>query len=286
MKSFLAGDTAAMPLDMRGRSNNVEEVRYHDSQEIRAPSLPVPSVYAKKSFIFQQFKSSCPQLLTEVNRIVDVGLSQLRKDGREGTVDARLAVYRAAFQRFIDDFNIYRPFLQSVKTEYDSSIDVMLNRLGSVSTAHCDFAVKDEEHAIAVRILRKLHSSEMKTVKDQNIALNATIAAKEEEMRNIEFKSAFEQTKNTKLQQELKEAKKLIAILAKALHLLEEDKTKRSSEDQAISAEIIALNSSAQKSQEEIERYVCWPVWSCSHTHHRDALIIRQDYHSLMSISI
>ena len=40
----------------------------------------------------------------------------------------RLRVYRDAFQLFIDEFNIYKPFLNAVKYEYDATLDFLSAR--------------------------------------------------------------------------------------------------------------------------------------------------------------
>jgi hypothetical protein len=171
-------------------------------------------------------------------------------------LEARLAVYREAFQRFIDDFNIYRPFLQSVKVEYESAIDILLDRLRSVSMIHGDFAVKDEDHAIAMRDLRRKHAAEIAKLIDKSKGLLLTISMKEKEIMNIEQRTASVHTKNTKLAQELDESKKSIGILAKALHGLEEDRKVHDIEGLASSAENLSLQMSIQKSHDEIERSV------------------------------
>ena len=253
MQSILAGDaqtSSAQGSQFHDLRDGLD--RYHD--EARPPDLPKPSTFAKRSLAFLPFKSSSPQLLVELNRIVDAGLRQLGMDGQEDVLEARLTIYKEAFQRFIDDFNIYRPFLQSVKAEYESSIDIMWDRLRSVSTIHGDFAVKDEEHAIATRELRQQHSSQVRMLKEQIKGLFSKISLKDEEVRNIDMNMTSIQTKNLKLQQELEEAKKSISILAKALHALEEDKKIHDSQSLASSAENLSLQMTILKSHDELER--------------------------------
>ena len=48
----------------------------------------------------------------------------------------RLRVYREAFQRFIDEFNIYKPFLNEVKYEYEATLDFLASRYHSKGIQH------------------------------------------------------------------------------------------------------------------------------------------------------
>jgi hypothetical protein len=86
----------------------------------KPPNLPKPSSFKQKNLAFLPFKSSSPDLLAEIKRLIEGGLREIRLEEREDVFDARLKVFQKAFQRFIEDFGIYRPFLESVKLEYDN----------------------------------------------------------------------------------------------------------------------------------------------------------------------
>eukprot|EP00596_Hydrurales_sp_CCMP1899_P011017 CAMPEP_0119045208 /NCGR_PEP_ID=MMETSP1177-20130426/38036_1 /TAXON_ID=2985 /ORGANISM="Ochromonas sp, Strain CCMP1899" /LENGTH=127 /DNA_ID=CAMNT_0007016595 /DNA_START=135 /DNA_END=515 /DNA_ORIENTATION=+ len=117
----------------------------------KPPNLPKPSSYKQKNLAFLPFKSSSPDLLAELKRLIEGGLREVRIEDREDVLDARLVVFQKAFQRFIDDFGIYRPFLESVKLEYDNMIDELWQRIRSVPTNELEYAMKEERNIIAMK---------------------------------------------------------------------------------------------------------------------------------------
>ncbi len=88
---------------------------------------PPASARSPRGGYFQNYSLNKPQLLTELNEIVAFGLKKIAnvkatEDFVDGADLSRLDVYREAFARFIEDFNIYKPFLNQLKLEYDTAI--------------------------------------------------------------------------------------------------------------------------------------------------------------------
>jgi hypothetical protein len=220
----------------------------------KPPNLPKPSSYKQKNLAFLPFKSTSPDLLAELKRLIEGGLREVRIEDREDIFDARLVVFQKAFQRFIEDFGIYRPFLESVKLEYDNMIDELWQRLRSVPTNEIEYAMKEERNIIAMKDMKIQHTIQIKDMGDQRKAIITSNLLKERDMKNAEVAAKSVQIENEKLQQELEEAKKSITMLTKALNGLEEEKRLHDEREIAHSTENSSLYSSIQKALEDIER--------------------------------
>jgi hypothetical protein len=226
------------------------------NKEPRPPDLPKSSAYAQKGVVFQPYKSTCPQLLTDINGLVNAGLYQIRKEGQEDVPEARLSVYQEAFQRFIDDFNIYRPFLESVKVQYESVIDDLQNRLESALSIPGDIAENNEEHTITVKELEQKCASQIRELEKEKRLLMEQLSNKEKDKHDIELDTVLIGIRNEKIQQELDESKRMISILTKALQGLEEEKRMHDVNEITHAANSLSLQSSIQKSHDELERLV------------------------------
>ena len=203
---------------------------------------------------FVGFRSASPQLLTDINRLLQIGLHDLKKKGTDGSVDATLEVYKSVFQRFIDEFNIYRPFLLSVKEQYEKAIHAMVERSQATTTYHLDFAAKDEEHAIQVREITRQYISQVNELKESNKSLGHKLAEREKKAREHEIQIDDLKNKNTTMQLQLDEAKSAVGVLTRALNNLEGEKGKQDLREQEHNSEISFLNSNLQKSNSDLEK--------------------------------
>ena len=73
----------------------------------------------------QHETGSQPKLLQELDQFITSELNVLGIDCGSSSEPnaARLQVYREAFRHFMEEFKTYKPFLSSVKNEYDSVLD-------------------------------------------------------------------------------------------------------------------------------------------------------------------
>ena len=82
---------------------------------------------------------SRPPLLREIEEFLVHNLNPISTDDtltEDWLSNKRLRVYREAFQRFIDEFNIYKPFLNEVKYEYEATLDFLASRYHSKGIQH------------------------------------------------------------------------------------------------------------------------------------------------------
>lgn len=68
----------------------------------------------------------------------------------------RLDVYRNAFQHLIDEFNVYRPFLSALKSEYDSVLHSFSDDVRCVESLRMEAVLKEKE------LTAKLNQAERK----------------------------------------------------------------------------------------------------------------------------
>ena len=226
-----------------------------DKEQPHPPEDPKPS---SASFLqnasFVGFRSASPQLLTDINRLLQIGLHDLKKKGIDSSVDATLEVYKSVFQRFIDEFNIYRPFLLSVKEHYEKAIHVMVERLQATLTDHVDFAAKDEEHAMEVREITRQYVSQVNELKESNKSLGHKLTEREKKAREHQIQIDDLKNKNATMQLQLDESKSAVGVLTRALNNLEEEKGKQDLREQEHNSEMSFLNSNLQKSSSDLEK--------------------------------
>jgi hypothetical protein len=78
------------------------------------------------------YVSSRPALLRQIDEYLHEKLSALSADDQAFTEDwlgnQRLKAYREAFQMYIDESNIYKPFLLALKHEYEVLLDFFSGR--------------------------------------------------------------------------------------------------------------------------------------------------------------
>lgn len=222
-------------------------------KSLRPPDQPKPS-YLHQNASFSAFRSANPQLLSDINRQLQTGLHDLKRKGVDGSVEATLDVYRGAFQNFIEEFNIYRPFLESVKTQYEKTLDTLGDRLRSAVTFHVDFAAKDEEHAVELREMARQQVMQVNELREANKTLGTLMADRDRRLKDAEAERDELRAGNTKLQGELNEAKNAIGILTRGLSNLEEEKRKQDLREQDHASELSFLNSQLQKTASDLEK--------------------------------
>jgi chromosome segregation ATPase len=232
----------------------IKSLRRNENIHPNPPDLPKPS--SNQSYLgsvsFQPYRSTRPQLLVEINAIVEAGLRDL--EGRADTPSPRLSVYRMAFQRFIDEFTIYGPFLQSVKHEYDDCIDQLWERLREVATVHADLAVKDEEHAVLSRSVHKAHKEEVKALQEKIKSLELALVRKDHDVQNAQQAAAEAKDQFEKRLDEIEELRKANDMLVRSLTQLEADKAICEARELEKSGEIVTLHATIQKNLEDADK--------------------------------
>ena len=107
--------------------NNVTKIQIPTKPKTLKPSS-LQGYY--KAVSFKPYITNNPALLHELNDIISFGISSINNVDSFHDILV-LEVYQNAFQRFIEDFGIYRPFLETVKNEYDKIVNLYVDHLES-----------------------------------------------------------------------------------------------------------------------------------------------------------
>lgn len=99
-------------------------------------SIPRPPSASKRSIAAtvnspRSYVPSRPPLLRDIEEFLAKKLTDISTEEpmtEDWLSNKRLRVYREAFQLYIDEFNIYKPFLNAVKYEYECTLDFFSSR--------------------------------------------------------------------------------------------------------------------------------------------------------------
>lgn len=236
--------------DVRG----VEKVSNRDQP--RAPREPRPSEALKpngKSIRTDSYSMARPALLGEVTKIIDDGIKRLQRSGSKND-DERLEVYREAFQKFIDEFNIYRPVLMSVKREYDSRLSGLREKLTTYSSYDSEMAVKEQETINKIRNIQHYSEIKIQQVTDRARDLEMTVLKLESEKKLLQTELQQSEEVNMRLSNDCDEMRNTCVTLTNSLSRLEEERRISKALESTMSSEISNLKFSEGKANEEIER--------------------------------
>jgi hypothetical protein len=150
------------------------------------------------SNVIQHETGSQPKLLQELEKFVNSELNVLGLDNSNSSEPnaARLQVYREAFRHFMEEFKTYKPFLSSVKNEYDSVLDKYARRLHYIPALRARISTMEASTKQQVRREADAHSAEIRKIK-------ITIRATEERLKEMEKLNESLINDNVKITKEL-----------------------------------------------------------------------------------
>jgi len=201
---------------------------------------------------FKQYRSTRPALLEELNSMLN---SRLQKDAV--TDDARMhnfQIYREAFQRFIDDFNIYKQFLTSVKHEYDSHIEKFAYEIRTVTGLRTELATKEQEYGMLLRTVERAQEHKMVDIDNEKRGLEKSLKEQAAVLKNLQSDNVRLTTSANKAIKDFEELRATCNTLTNSLSRLEAERRVNQATQAAKVHEFIALKSTAQKSLDEIDR--------------------------------
>eukprot|EP01038_Epipyxis_sp_PR26KG_P013229 gene13229-17729_t len=225
---------------------------------------------------FTAYRSNNPELLSQVNLIVENGLSQIKhqfddmnsprniqinfnnnSNGKSDSIQhqfAKLEIYKLAFQKFIDHFTIYGPFLNSVKKEYDKTISIIQTTLESFTNIDVQSAMKEQEWISKFKQESMISDNKAKELKSQisNLENQLLIIQKQHAAKDNSYEKLLEQNKN--LRKDCDEMRSTCITLTNSLSRLEDDRRMHQSLEATTQAEMLSLKVSEQKNVEEMER--------------------------------
>lgn len=219
------------------------------------PQTPTPSV-AKylKSTKFKAYKSTRPDLLNDLNRALSEGLNKLASEGHADESKARLAVFKDVFQLFIENFTIYRPFLTSIKHEYESAIDKLVEDLDSYATIDSQTEMREQAHLAKTLHIQHAYDRKVADLEEKVSSLEKSLSRTEKERRSAQQEVRKIYDANVVLQKESDEMRSTCVTLTGSLTRLEEERKKAANLEAATQQELTSYKLSEQKAIAEIER--------------------------------
>jgi hypothetical protein len=220
---------------------------------------------------------SRPLLLRHIEEYLQEHLSQLTVDDQTYTEDwlanKKLQIYREAFQLYLNDSNIYKPFLLAVKHEYEVLLDFFSGRARNQLKVKTDVASrqrefvqqlkqKDEDHREEVRRLK----NELAFLQKQLISKDSVITAHQTQVTPTRPHSSFSSILISFLQinilkgsmgksdHEIVEARQSCVTLTNALTRLDEEKKRLIARDNQKQSEIMALKVALSKTNNDLDR--------------------------------
>jgi Translin-associated factor X-interacting N-terminus len=160
-------------------SKSLADVASENGQRLpKPPDTRKPTSSAIPSVItFERYNMMRPALLEDLKMMLSRGLESIQneKSKRKNQNDEMhvklqtLQLHKEVFQKFIDECNIYRPVLSSIKYEYDKMLDFYATGFGSVTSLHSQLVQKDEFLANETKRMNELHAEQMKSLVEQRL---------------------------------------------------------------------------------------------------------------------
>ena len=167
----------------------------------------------------------------------------------------RLSIYRAAFARFIDEFNIYKPFLVAVKHEYEAALDHYSNNTRNNLNIRSELITKEREFSQKLAQKDQECATKIAECEHQKHLMDTILQQKDRELERLQ-KQIDEMTQQASaVERETAEVKNSCLTLTNALLRLEEEKKMIVSRENAKQSDFLSLKIALQKSNNDLERY-------------------------------
>jgi predicted nucleic acid-binding Zn-ribbon protein len=198
-------------------------------------------------------KGSTGSLVMALASMVDEGLRSLPpiKNDIESKL-LRLDIYRAAFQHLIDEFNIYRPFLSSVKSEYDSVLHSFSDDVRTVESLRLEAILKEKELTAKLNQAQKKHAADIANKDAEIVRLNDIIrssAADRDKLRD-QFDAVVHRCST--LEKELSDLRASCLNLTNSLARTEDDRRLVQANEHNKAIELQAMKTALLRSTEEV----------------------------------
>ena len=216
-----------------------------------------------QSITFERYNMSKPALMEEMKTHIDKGLHSIESDLSDKNIsdeiDIRLRtlnVYREAFQKFIDECNIYRPVLSSIKHEYEKTLEFYNSNFNSVISLHAELAAKNVEFTNEKKLINEEYAEYMNTLVDQRLMAQRAFNHSKKEQTRIVADHEQMQTMYAKMKSELEEAQGSIASMSVALTRAESERVEALQLKSDVETELSEMKIALSKFQDKNDKLV------------------------------
>lgn len=234
-----------------------------ESQEehaVRIPDRPTALIPSKgmshyiKSSKFVPYKSTRPDLLRELNEMIEKGNKELKTLQLENDTMKRYELYRSVFARFVEESTIYQPVLSAVRTEYDHAVEHLTHEIRSFALFDAKLEKKQSEHASELESVTAAGALRARQLEDQLRVQTARAASLEKDKTALEAELRGARETSAALRKECEDLRATGVTLTNSLSRLEEDKRLYQIQDAVCQSEVAVLQGNELKLNEEIER--------------------------------
>jgi hypothetical protein len=168
---------------------------------------------------------------------------------------ARLDVYRNAFQRFIEEMNLYQPFLMSVKREYDAVIEVLYDKYTEGVRIAQTIEDMEKSHTLTLAELTSKQKNTVNALKQDIIDLQLQLSIQQRENNKLQQDLNKQVEVQHTLQSEATELKSSCTLLTNSLVRMEEERKVLVVWDAMRAVDLNSAAFTSMKSAEEMEKY-------------------------------
>lgn len=239
---------------------------------------PSSSKWKRKDFNYQTYNASHPALLDEVTDIVTRGLAAIDKKRHGGRVSTastlpksqftsgpeisdsdenqleKLGVYRSAFQHYLANSNIYKPFLTAFLQESDNTLYGLQDKIRESATFRSELATLQESYDRKFEGLEEKHNAEMKAQINRVKAMEKDLTASQRKFAEAEEKASKAINDKAKMAKEWEEMRTSIGTITNSLVRYEESNKSLKQQDAHQQAAFVKLKVSEQKGNTEAEK--------------------------------
>ena len=206
-----------------------------------------------------------PALLDEINDMVTRGLKAIEIERlrsreiaavvRDGEVSSdRLAVYRSAFQLYVEDSSIYKSFLSSVLLEYDDCVDGLREQIRELSSVRLEIPLQQVDLAKQMRERDTEYSQRTDELLRRISQLEGALAASERKLTMVQKEFGEYKDSSDKMRSQWEEMRVSCMRLTSSLSRHDEDSKRNKAADTVRQAEFVAARVNEKKALEQSER--------------------------------
>lgn len=208
----------------------------------------------------RQYNISRPPLLVELEQFIATQMDELKRENVEEpeTDDwlsmRRLTIYKDAFQRFIEEFNIYKPILTAIKYEYESAFDYFSSKARKEMSTKTEFVTHEREHSQKMAQKDQQHAAIVEALEIKNALVEKKLAEKTKELQITNAQVDILKMATSKAEAVADDVKRSCITLTNALKRNEAEKKELVDIESGRVSEILSLKIAFHKSSNELER--------------------------------
>lgn len=199
---------------------------------------------------FEPYRSTRPKLLDELQRI----LQEVPEEAETEGIGPQLEHCRHAFQRYIEESNIYKDSLLRIKEGYEMALNSFEHQHYECLRLQIELEKNDTEHQRYIFQLQNDWNKKLSFLEHTNVLIQRESMEQRKQLKIFEEANQLLEKQTKESNEEKNDLKKTCIVLSKALKGLEERDRERQLLLEETKSEIQSLQEAQASSQDEISR--------------------------------